>query len=116
MFVPLLEASIVAMNAQTEVAGQVKGRYVINNGENRVKSYLKPRRKKIRKQTEIKEEGVPAFYVFNYEGGGWSVIAADRRVMPVMAYAETGEFSGQEMPAGLIKWQEDNRESFMRYN
>lgn len=47
----------------------------------------------------------PSYYIFNYVGGGYSVIAADRRVEPVLAYAEKGHFATSgTLPSGLMDW------------
>ncbi|MCL2131215.1 MAG: C10 family peptidase [Lentimicrobiaceae bacterium] len=42
----------------------------------------------------------PLLYVFNFEGGGFVVVAANKNVEPVLAYAPAGEFSMEgENPA-----------------
>ncbi|WP_375418187.1 Spi family protease inhibitor [uncultured Hymenobacter sp.] len=106
MFVSLAEASEVALNAFTEGAPSAQQGTVASDGSREVKSNQKPKKKAIRVYSVVQEEGGPAFYVFNYKEGGWSIIAADRRLMPVLAYGETGTFEGEAMTAGLLKWQE----------
>jgi hypothetical protein len=67
--------------------------------------------KKVLDKFTVTEEGSnkPAFYVFNYEGGGFVVIAADKRIMPVMAYSEGGYYDQQNKPYGLKMWEQVNQ-------
>ena len=45
--------------------------------------------------------GVPAFYVFNAEEGGFVVLSGDDRTAPVLGFAERGVFSEESAPEGL---------------
>ena len=47
----------------------------------------------------------PSYYIFNYVGGGFSIISADKRVEPILAYSNNGYFprSGS-LPEGLANW------------
>ena len=54
--------------------------------------------------------GVTAFYVINYKGGGFMLLAADKRVNPVLAYSETSTFpmdNPEGFPEGLVDWMTD---------
>jgi len=55
----------------------------------------------------VTRDNIPTFYVFNYEGGGWAVVAADKRLMPVLAYSETGSYyqNSEAKPTGLLMWE-----------
>ncbi len=56
-------------------------------------------------------------YLFNYEGGGWMIVSADKRVGEVLAYSDTGSFQLDEnKPDGLIDWLQDysNTVSYVR--
>ena len=58
------------------------------------------RRVKSQSQTEM-----PSFYVYQNEGGeGWVMIAADDRVMPVLAYSRTGKFDLDNIPVNAKEW------------
>ena len=48
----------------------------------------------------------PGYYVCNYPGGGWVVIAADDRVSPVLAYSDSGSFDDTDLPDNLKWWME----------
>ena len=48
----------------------------------------------------------PALYVFNYQGGGFSIISADKHLMPVLAYSTTSSYTNDNKPGGLLKWEQ----------
>ncbi len=47
----------------------------------------------------------PSFYIFNYVGGGYAIMPADKRVEPILSYSNNGYFphSGA-LPWGLANW------------
>lgn len=47
----------------------------------------------------------PAMYVFNYKEGGFSVIAADRHLLPVLAYSTSSGYATTNKPGGLLFWE-----------
>ncbi|MGL5113387.1 MAG: C10 family peptidase [Flavobacterium sp.] len=61
--------------------------------------------KKVAKSASITENGIPYFYVFNYKNGGWVIISSDKRMMPILAYSKTGTFNNEDIPIGLILWE-----------
>lgn len=57
----------------------------------------------------VPNQAHPAFYIVNYQEGGYVILAADRRVEPVLAYAETGHFQKtNKLPQGLAVWLSEN--------
>lgn len=47
----------------------------------------------------------PSYYIFNYVGGGFVIVPADKRVEPIMAYSDRGYFiKSGKLPSGLISW------------
>ena len=46
----------------------------------------------------------PEYYVLNNEKGGWTIIAGDDRINPVIAYSETGSFNPDDMPDNVAYW------------
>ena len=50
--------------------------------------------------------GKPAMHVINYEKGGFTVISGDKRIEPVIAYSDTGDWSDNPLdyPDGLRFW------------
>lgn len=56
--------------------------------------------------------GSTAFYVINYEGGGFMILSADKRVDPVLAYSETSTFPMNDpkgLPGGLVDWMTETK-------
>jgi hypothetical protein len=47
----------------------------------------------------------PALYVFNYAEGGFSIISADKHLMPVLAYSTTSAYANTNKPGGLLFWE-----------
>ncbi|WP_262482679.1 Spi family protease inhibitor [Anditalea andensis] len=49
---------------------------------------------------------LPALHIVNYEKGGYVVIAGDKRVSLIQAYAENGSLTPdtEELQEGLIMW------------
>ncbi|MDE7355746.1 MAG: C10 family peptidase [Rikenellaceae bacterium] len=69
--------------------------------------------KEIESVTEIPDaNGVTAYYIINYKGSGFLILAADNRVNPILAYSETNCFpvdSGSR-PEGLVDWMNGTKE------
>lgn len=42
------------------------------------------------------ENGIPSAYVFNYEEGGYSIISADYRYEPILAYVRAGSLNAED--------------------
>lgn len=55
----------------------------------------------------IDNKNVPAFYVINYQNGGFLLLSADNRVKPILAYSEDAFFdvAVNNQPLGLFDWQ-----------
>ena len=50
--------------------------------------------------TEMTENGAPALYVFNFDGG-YIIVAADDVAQPILAYGEEGNFDAAQISDGL---------------
>lgn len=51
-----------------------------------------------------------SFYIINFEGGGFAIVAGDDRVKPVLAYSDTNVFpldSNRYAPSALVSWLAD---------
>lgn len=47
----------------------------------------------------------PSYYIFNYEGGGFAIIPADKRVQPILAYNDKGHLERSDnLAPGLQDW------------
>lgn len=65
-------------------------------------------------------DGKPAFYICNYQNGGFALVAADRHMRPILAFSEHGSFpyeaasaasrsaaaAAPAVPDGLVTWVE----------
>ncbi len=60
----------------------------------------------------INKSGKPYYYILNYEGGGFIILAADKRSEPLLAYSYESSFPFNEddMPNGLLEWKENTIE------
>ena len=64
--------------------------------------------RKLKSSKLLKQEEVPLFYIFTFEEGGFSIIAADSRSMTLLAYSEGGVFDidSFEKANGINYWIE----------
>ncbi len=58
----------------------------------------------------------PAYYIINYKGGGFVIIAGDKRSEPILAFSATNEFNlnSTYFPAGLVDWLYYSKETIER--
>lgn len=70
--------------------------------------------KKIKSITPVPdEEGNVVYYIVNYKNGGFIILAADNRMLPVLAFSSKSSFpvqNGEIMPNGLVQWLFDKKE------
>ena len=71
----------VAKNIASSFIGVKKGS--LQNGNSAVSQQY----------TEYGSQGNPLFYLFNFEGGGFVIVSADKNAEPILAYSPTGKFS-----------------------
>lgn len=47
-----------------------------------------------------------SYYILNYENGGFAIISADNRLIPILAFSETSSFQTDswQYPGGLVEW------------
>ena len=53
----------------------------------------------------------PCVYIFNSEGGGFVVTAADNSVLPVLGYSTTGHFDTENIPSNVAAWLDSYRDA-----
>ena len=46
----------------------------------------------------------PIMYIENFQEGGFCIISADKRIKPILAYSDEGEFALNNAPDGVIDW------------
>ena len=62
-------------------------------------------------------DGLPAFYIMNFEGGGFIILSADNRLNPILAFSDVNSFptSGfEDFNGGLLNWMESTK-SLVQY-
>lgn len=47
---------------------------------------------------------VPSFYVINYTEGGFLILSADRKHLPILAYSSDNNFENKDVPIVLSDW------------
>lgn len=105
------DEKFVANNEANEIAINVNKNGIVLNSVN--KSLLKSAKYYGKRQvhdslTLYDKHKTPYFYVFNYKLGGYAIISADRRLLPILAYVDSGNFKKDSLPNGLIRWLETN--------
>ena len=48
----------------------------------------------------------PAYYVFNFDGGGFVIVAGEDSVEPIIGYSKTGYFTLEGAPSNIRWWME----------
>jgi Peptidase C10 family/Spi protease inhibitor len=104
--ISLSEANIAALN----IYKSDKIKSIISSKYSKIQN--RTGTKKILDVITVPESGVTSYYIVNYADGGWSIIAGDRRVEPIMAYSETGQIKkGDFIPEGLGIWLLNSHEN-----
>ena len=57
------------------------------------------------KSTTAAEEN-PQYYVYEYQDGGWVIVAANDAAHPILAYSKTGSFRTDKQPKNVQNWME----------
>ncbi|NHN25767.1 hypothetical protein FIA58_008780 [Flavobacterium jejuense] len=91
---------------------------LVNTAENLTNKSLKnatiKEEKKIKSIIEVPDKDKKAaFFIINYEGGGFIILAGDKRSEPVLAFSETNEFdmNSEFFPTGLVSWLYASKEN-----
>jgi Spi protease inhibitor/Peptidase C10 family len=63
-----------------------------------------------KKETIVDENKSPLFHVLNYAKGGFIIVSADLRTIPVLAFADKGSFETKEIPDGVKQWFDESKD------
>lgn len=99
MLVSINEASLIAQRSSKFFGRNSKGKTA--SFSFKTKSILKSSISSI--------NSTPYYYVFNFKEGGWVIISADRRTMPILAYSNNGYFDDNNKPIGVVIWEENTK-------
>lgn len=110
-----LNESFVSIDEATKIAENIDYNSDVSAliEKNQLYSFKSKRKRTIHNTTTITDEKTPYFYVSNYENGGYSIVPADNRLLPVMAFSELGNFNIDSMPPGLVYWFEANADNIV---
>jgi len=62
-----------------------------------------------------KGETNPTFYIINFETGGFTIVAGDDRVSPILAFSDNTFFpTDREYPYGLARWIDATHEGIKK--
>lgn len=100
----LLGLWLFAAEVPPHTAKQLAVNYMIHNAE-----------KKLDAQLDVlapitfmqKESTIPAFYIFNFEHGGFVIVAADDNIYPILGFSETQVLDTSRMAPALKQWLGD---------
>jgi hypothetical protein len=63
-----------------------------------------------KKETIVDGNKIPLFHVLNYAKGGFIIVSADLRTIPVLAFSDKGSFETREIPDGVKQWFEESKD------
>ena len=93
MTLALFVSQLIASPIDVEQARHLGMKYVQNHSAKQVAELNLA-------YTELTENGTPALYVFNFEGG-FIIVAADDVAQPILSYGEEGNFDASQISDGL---------------
>lgn len=71
-------------------------------------------KKKIKSILDVPDKNKKtAYFIINYEGGGFIILAGDKRSEPILAFSETNVFDlkSDYFPSGLVSWLYSTKEN-----
>jgi len=90
-----------------EYASEIAEHLSLPNEINLKSSGLK---RKIQNIDVVYKEQIPLYYIINYkDNGGFVVLSADKRCMPILAYSDKGFFNKENISGGLRDWIERSK-------
>ncbi len=60
----------------------------------------------------VSQDGNPCMYVFNYKGGGYILMGADKRAVPVLAYSFEGSLDFSDIAPATQSWLESYMQQY----
>ncbi|MXV37822.1 hypothetical protein GO491_03885 [Flavobacteriaceae bacterium Ap0902] len=111
----LMMNSLFSKTIAEEIAN---GLLLVNTTENLSNKSLKSatikNQKKIKSILEVPDKDKKtAYFIINYEGGGFIILAGDKRSEPVLAFSETNKFDLESdyFPTGFVSWLYSSKEN-----
>jgi len=100
--VSLNDSLFVNEQAAIGIAEELSAYFGNKNPLNRSSQRSTSATKKVKAIKTVKDrKNKDAYYVMNYEQGGFAVISADKRTESVLAFSDKNEFITDSVPSGL---------------
>ena len=99
--------NIVTPQDAGEIARNINKSNIVRGtvSKNLLKSEKYNSRRKVRDSIVFSnKKKTPYLYVYNYVGGGFTILSGDNRLLPVLAYSDKGTFKKDSLPGGLVRW------------
>ncbi len=108
----VLEIKKVPFEVSLDEAVQVASKYDLtsNKSTDSKKARIVTNTDVDKKETIVDENKTPLFHVLNYAKGGFIIISADLRTVPVLAFADKGSFETKEIPDGVKQWFDESKD------
>ncbi|MDR1793669.1 MAG: C10 family peptidase [Bacteroidales bacterium] len=100
LLLSIWSVGVLAQQVSVDMAQNLADKFIQKTAGNTHKSYHSV----AQIYTEHNAAGLPLYYVIEYDGGGFVIMAADQRVKPVLAYSPNESFYGQNDNAGAQFW------------
>ena len=100
----ILLAAIPAMAETVSVGKATAAAAAFFDGKSATRASATPKLVWTGEGADTRSSSDPAFYVFNFDGGGFVVIAGDDAARPILGYSETGSFSADNLPSNIRGW------------
>jgi hypothetical protein len=64
--------------------------------------------------THVKQNsGIPSYYVIQFKNGGFVILSANRNIIPVLGFSESGTFNPGNLPSSLEFWMKSYEEQII---
>ena len=97
----VMSSGVFAQKITEQQAKERALQFLSDNNKTKTRSAVS--KKKLLKTTEA---GVDNLYAFNIDEGGFVIVSADERTIPVLGYSDTGKIDWQHMPENMRTWLE----------
>jgi hypothetical protein len=104
---PLKDSNFVSLSVAAKAAKQVNNSHLVSGvvAKKTIQSTNSLSGKQILDSLAVPNNVNPSYYIFNYVGGGYIIIPADKRVEPILAYSNDGYFAyTSDLPYGVANW------------
>jgi hypothetical protein len=107
-----LDKNLVPIELAKEVAQKFNANTYLHKLTNMAARVLTGNNAIISQYTINDKNGHPATYIFNFDNNaGFVIVSADYGLRPILAYVESGNYNGTNMPDGFQDWLNRTKEN-----